>query len=90
MALKDVSHWVLQITHGRTTAFFIAFFVAGNTLACLHNAAGAPLLTSTYVYFMATLGGLVLGHSVKEDLVEMKNRANGTPPERSPDADHQA
>jgi hypothetical protein len=87
--LRDAAHKVLQITHGRTTAFCIAFFVSGNTLAVLHNAAGDSLLTSTYVYFMATLGGLVLGHSVKEDLVELKNRAQGGPPrERIPDVNN--
>jgi hypothetical protein len=81
--LRDAAHKILQITHGRTTAFFIAFFISGNVLAYIDK------LGTTYVYFMGTLGGLVLGHSVKEDLMQMKNRAEGgPPPERSPDADH--
>jgi hypothetical protein len=54
---------ILEITHGRTTAFFIAFFLAGTVLAFLGK------LTAVYVAFMGTLGGLVLGHSVKEDFM---------------------
>lgn len=46
---------------GRTTAFLGAFFVAGNVLHALHR------LDTTYITFMATLMGFVLGHSVKED-----------------------
>lgn len=74
MALKDIARRILQVTQGRTTAFSIAFFIAGNAFAYFGK------LTPTYVYFMATLGGLVLGHSVKEDLIEIKNRALGIPP----------
>jgi hypothetical protein len=61
--LGNLTHRVLLITRGRTTAFFIAFFIAGHAMALLGK------LTPVYVGFMGTLGGLVLGHSIKEDLV---------------------
>lgn len=80
--LRNLSHKVMQITHGRTTAFFIAFFISGNVLAYIGK------LTPVYVGFMGTLGGLVLGHSVKEDIMDIKRRADGgSPPEGGPDAD---
>ncbi len=65
--LRDLAQRVLQITHGRTTAFFILFFLAGHVLAW------AGKLTPTYVGFMGTLGGLVLGHSIKEDIMAGRN-----------------
>lgn len=73
--LRDAVHKLLQLTHGRTTAFFVAFFVSGHVVAFMH------LLTPTYVGFMGTLGGLVLGHSLKEDLAAKWNgpRAEGGP-----------
>jgi hypothetical protein len=74
------ANWVLQITQGRTTAFFIAFFVAGNALQL------AGKLTHEYVIYMGTLGALVLGHSVKEDLMAAKFGIQPTPP-GGPDAD---
>lgn len=67
---SNLSHKILELTHGRCTAFFIAFFVTGNVFAAFGK------LTTTYVAFMATLGGLVLGHSIKEDVMA----ASGTPP----------
>ncbi len=76
--LRNLAHRVLQITQGRTTAFFIAFFITGHVMAVLH------LLTPVYVGYMGTLGGLVLGHSIKEDVMAAKN---GTPPSGGPDAD---
>jgi hypothetical protein len=78
--LRGLSHRILQITHGRTTAFFIAFFFAGHAMAWFGK------LTLVYVSFMGTLGGLVLGHSIKEDVVAMKN---GPPPRGGPDANPQ-
>lgn len=71
---QNITHKVLQAVHGRTTAFFIAFFLTGNVLAYFDK------LTPTYVGFMGTLGGLVLGHSVKEDIVTLKNKALGNGP----------
>lgn len=59
--LRNVTHKVLQITHGRTTAFFIAFFVMGNLMALLGK------LSYVYVAYMSTLGSLVLLHSTKDD-----------------------
>jgi hypothetical protein len=61
--LQRIAQKVLSITQGRTTAFFIAFFVSGHAMALLGK------LTPTYIGFMGTLGGLVLGHSIKEDVV---------------------
>lgn len=78
--LLGIAHKVLQITHGRTTSFFLAFFVAGN----LMNWFGK--LSPTYVAFMGTLGGLVLAHSIKEDVVAAVSPAAPPPtPERPPD-----
>lgn len=75
--LRDVAHKVLSITQGRATAFFVAFFLAG------HGMALTGKLTPVYVGFMGTLGGLVLGHSIKEDYAE---KMNGPRPPGGPDA----
>ncbi|MGH9780914.1 MAG: hypothetical protein ACRD33_03765 [Candidatus Acidiferrales bacterium] len=75
--LQNVTHKVLQATHGRTTAFFISFFIVGNIFAWLGK------LTPVYVGFMGTLGSLVLGHSIKEDIMEAKRPW----PPGGPDAD---
>ena len=75
--LRDLSHKVLQVTHGRTTAFFIAFFLAGHAMALLGK------LTPVYVGFMGTLGGLVLGHSIQENVLA----ANLPSTPGGPDAD---
>ena len=75
--LRRVAQKVLQITQGRTTAFFIAFFIAGHAMAL------AGKLTPVYVGFMGTLGGLVLGHSIKEDVMVAKKDT----PHGGPDAD---
>ena len=48
---------------GRSTAFFCGFFVSGTTLHIYNR------LDATYITFMATLLGFVVGHSVKEDLL---------------------
>lgn len=61
--LRRLAHAVLQATHGRSTAFFIAFFIAGNALALLGK------LTPAYAGYMGMLGALILGHSVKEDVM---------------------
>jgi hypothetical protein len=65
--LQKLAQKVLSITQGRTTAFFIAFFVSGHVMALLGK------LTPTYIGFMGTLGGLVLGHSIKEDVMAGRN-----------------
>jgi len=75
--LRNLAQKVISITHGRTTAFFIAFFLAGHGMALVGK------LTPVYVGFMGTLGGLVLGHSIKEDYAER----NGPRPPGGPDAD---
>jgi hypothetical protein len=76
--MRDGIHKLLQLTHGRSTLFWIAFFITGNVLAW------KQMLTSVYVAYMIGLGGLVLGHSVKEDLAE---KWNGPRPEGGPDPD---
>lgn len=63
---RTLPHKILQITHGRTTAFFIAFFIAGHVMAYFDK------LTGSYVAYMGTLGGLVIGHSIKEDVMAVK------------------
>jgi hypothetical protein len=75
--IRELAHKVLQITHGRTTAFFALFFVSGHVMALLGK------LTPTYIGFMGTLGGLVLTHSIKEDIVAGRN---GPQPPGGPDA----
>jgi hypothetical protein len=65
--LQIVSNKILAITHGRSTAFFIAFFIAG------HGMALAGKLTPVYVAYMGTLGGLVLGHAIQENVMAAKN-----------------
>lgn len=76
--VRDLAHKFLQITHGRSTAFFLGFFVAGHVMALLGK------LTPVYIGYMATLGGLVLGHSIKEDLLQGKTEVK---PPGGPDAD---
>lgn len=76
--IREAVHKVLQVTHGRTTAFFVMFFVTGNVAAWYGK------LTPSYVGFMGTLGTLILGHSVKEDLAE---KWNGKRPPGGPDDD---
>lgn len=78
--LRNLSHKVLQVTHGRTTAFFILFFISGNVMAWEKK------LSPSYVAFMGTLGGLVVGHSIKEDWAE---KINGPRPSGGPDANPQ-
>lgn len=67
---------LLDSLSGRTTAFCAAFFCAGNLMHALHR------LDGTYIAFMGTLMGFVLGHSVKEDLVAKK--ADAAPADEKP------
>lgn len=76
--LRDIAHRLLEITHGRSTAFWIAFFVCGHVMALTGK------LTAVYVGFMATLGGLVLGHSAKDDYFSQD--ATTAPPAAAPGA----
>jgi hypothetical protein len=75
--LRMLAHRILQITHGRTTAFFIMFFISGHVMAWFGK------LTPAYVGFMGTLGALVVGHSVKDDIMV---KVNGPRPPAGPDA----
>jgi hypothetical protein len=51
---------------GRTTTFCILFFIMGNILQYQHR------LDMTYITFMGTLMGIIVGHSVKEDYFNTK------------------
>jgi hypothetical protein len=74
--LRLIAQKVLSITHGRTTAFFISFFISGHVMAWFGK------LNPSYVAFMASLGTLVVGHSFKEDWAE---KVNGPRPPAGPD-----
>jgi|GEM_PF-3215721 len=74
--LSNIVQKILQITHGRTTAFFLAFFVAGHAMALVGK------LSQVYVAYMIGLGGLVLAHSTKDDLAV---KWNGARPPSGPD-----
>lgn len=52
---------------GRTTLFCSFFFVTGNILHFLHR------LDSTYIAFMGTLMGFVVGHATQENYFQSKN-----------------
>jgi hypothetical protein len=54
---------VTSALQGRHTSFVAAFFVVGNVLHWLHR------LDGTYIAFMSSLMGFVLGHSVKESML---------------------
>jgi hypothetical protein len=69
--LRGLAQNVLRITQGRTTAFFVAFFIAGHIVLVFDK------LTPAYIGFMGTLGGLVLGHSIKEDVMAARNGSPG-------------
>lgn len=75
--LRSITQKILAITHGRSTAFFVGFFIAGHAMAL------AGKLTTTYVAYMSTLGALILGHSIKDGFEETRN---GPRPPRGPDA----
>lgn len=75
--LKNLPGKLVQFAQGRSTAFFIAFFIAGHVMAWFGK------LTPTYVAYLGTLGGLVLGHSIKEDVFA----ARGLAPPGGPDVD---
>ena len=53
---------IMTALAGRTTAFLAAFFVTGHVMHVLHR------LDGTYITFMVSLMGFVLGHSLKEDV----------------------
>ncbi len=58
---------------GRHTAFAIAFFLSGNVLHWYHR------LDTSYITFMGTLMGMVLGHSAQENYFQKG-------PDAAPDA----
>jgi hypothetical protein len=74
---------------GKSTTFFVAFFVMGNLFHFIGK------LDSTFITFMTALLGFVVGHSFKDDKHEQNmaviNGGNGKanspdPPSASPPA----
>src|SRR5271169_6246621 len=53
---------ILSLCQGRSTLFFIAFFLAGNVMAWTGR------LTFVYVSYMGALLSAIVGHSYKCDL----------------------
>jgi hypothetical protein len=74
--IKKQTDKMIAVVHGRSMGFFIAFFITGTLFAIFGK------LTMTYVYFMGTLGGLVLGHSIKDDVMAV---TTGVPPLTGPE-----
>lgn len=60
---------VMDAVHGRSTFFCLLFFVCGNVLHWFGR------LDATYITFMGTLLGFVVGHSIKEDIFAARQRA---------------
>ncbi len=60
--MNSVFKWL----SGRTTTFLCGFFVIGNAAFFLHR------LDAIFISFMATFMGLVIGHSIKEDVAKAK------------------
>jgi len=65
---------------GRHTTFVAFFAVVGTALQYFHR------LDSTYIAFMTSLMGFVLGHSIKEDHYEAKGKDNGSESKSVPTA----
>lgn len=63
---------VYRVFQGRHTAAAFAFFVTGNVFHYIHR------LDGTYIAFMSTLMGFILGHSVKEDYFKAEGDKHGT------------
>lgn len=63
MGLQSVGMFQRMVNwcQGRTTAWLVAFFSLGNLFHVFHR------LDATYISFMVTFMGIVLGHSIKED-----------------------
>ena len=58
--LQKIFNWL----HGRTTAFCLLFFVAGNAIHLMGK------LNMVYVAYMGTLLSAVVGHSIKESMLD--------------------
>jgi hypothetical protein len=74
---------LFKFTQGKHTAFAVAFFAAGNVFHYLGK------LDQTYVLFMTSLLGLVLGHSIKDDYHgrEMAKIGGDKPPDHTINVD---
>lgn len=64
----------------RTTLFCGAFFVSGHILHLMHR------LDATYITFMGTLLGFIVGHSVSENLKPPPKEDKPAPKADDPDA----
>jgi hypothetical protein len=58
--LQKLFNWL----HGRTTAFCVAFFLSGNIMHWFNK------LNMVYVAYMGTLLSAVVGHSIKESMLD--------------------
>jgi hypothetical protein len=70
---------IFKFTQGKSTGFFVAFFVTGTGMHIAHR------LDSTFITFMTALLGFVVGHSYKDDKHEQAMAGtNGTSPPAAP------
>lgn len=58
-----IANWM----QGRTTGWLVSFFISGNVFHIYHR------LDATYITFMTTFMGFVIGHSIKEDYFSKKD-----------------
>lgn len=72
--LKEVAGKLIAVVQGKTTGFFIAFFISGNILQWLHR------LDANYTSFMAVLLSAIIGHSVKDDIFNKPDPPPTIPP----------
>ena len=53
---------IFDSLQGRSTAFFIGFFISGSVYYWIHSK-----IDPSYIEFMVALLAYVVGHSIKED-----------------------
>lgn len=71
--MKGLVDSIVDAVHGRHTLFTACFFFAGNLMHWFHR------LDGTYITFMGTLMGFILGHSVKEDYFSKPDAPESSP-----------
>jgi hypothetical protein len=74
MDTKELGVKIFSVLQGRHTTFVVFFAIAGNIMHWFHR------LDGTYITYMATLMGFVLGHSTKESYF----KDGQTPPPQQP------
>jgi hypothetical protein len=72
-ANPNIGDKILSVTRGRSTAFFLLFFISGNVMAYFGK------LNGDYITFVGVLGGLILGHSGQENYFATKSGAKIAP-----------